>query len=106
MQQHYKDQNVFFLSMTIEDRPTALKFVEEQQFDFPTITDYKQYIEPFLGAFPTNIFIDSSGVIRAIRGNVPLDSEIFMDFVARGIEHEMADIMNPKEFYQLMDAME
>ncbi|MEO1515248.1 MAG: TlpA disulfide reductase family protein [Bacteroidota bacterium] len=107
MRKHYENQNVIFLAMTYEDAITAANFAQKYDFSYSIIPDYLDYYKPFIRSYPQNIFIDSQGIIRAIKGTVPLNVDPSAPILdAPFTLEDMVENMDPSQFYKIIDAME
>ncbi|MEO1515249.1 MAG: TlpA disulfide reductase family protein [Bacteroidota bacterium] len=107
LKEHYHKQNIEFLAMTYEDASTAMQFAQKYEYTFTIIPDFLEYYEPLIRYYPQNIFIDSKGIIRAVKGSVPLDLNALMPTVDAPFDIEdMIEHMDPTNFYKIIDAME
>jgi thiol-disulfide isomerase/thioredoxin len=72
LMQDYKNQDVVFLSIAPEDKPTIKKFLKKYKFDFPVLPKNINYIESISNVMPVNIIIDKNGIVRKYMGGIPV----------------------------------
>ena len=104
LKEYYASQNVVFISMTPEDKDTAIKFVREKKFTFPVIANYQKYISQFISSYPETIFVNSKGYIKAIKGSIPINLELAPQDL--GAEFDMSEVMDLADFFQIIDELE
>ncbi|UJP64893.1 TlpA family protein disulfide reductase [Mongoliitalea daihaiensis] len=73
MKEEYNDK-FNFLSITFESENKVKKFLQRFQFDFDHIVGSKELTKNLgFEAYPANLFLDKNGILRVIKGNVPIE---------------------------------
>lgn len=69
---HYKDDNIQFISLAFNEKEKLKKFLETKPFKYVTIPNQKAYMSKDLKLkqYPTHIIVDSNGVILKMVNNV------------------------------------
>ena len=90
--------------MTQKNEATAKKPLAETHFKFPTTTSFRDYIQPLIIAYPTTYFIDSKGIIRTIKGSIPIDLEKLMSISSIKPE-DIKKNMDTAILYQIIETI-
>lgn len=69
----YSDQ-FNFLAITFESEAKVNRFLKKREFNFPHIVNSKELtLDAGFNAFPTNIFLDKTGVVQEIHSILPFE---------------------------------